>query len=211
MRSRPSQLWYIGPLLLLPWLRSNNNGNNDDDDENDDDKEAPPLLSAGAGSRFDRGVELLDGSAGVFLDLVAVVFDLLDHLALLDDELIHVFEQLSQFDHCPLDLLDIVVTAANFRQCGPRSSRSLTGHSSLAENLGVGIALLDFLDILIRSVWVGDPVLSHNLFPRLPLMCNLDLLVSVDGLLEGPLQNGDLAGFFGVIGGLALQRPNTIS
>lgn len=82
------------------------------------DAEAPPFQPAGAARVLDAFGQLHVAGFGVVLDLLGVLFCLLDLRVLQHDGGGEVFHQSLQLDHRALDFLDVVVAGAHVAEDG---------------------------------------------------------------------------------------------
>lgn len=106
--------------LLIFLVKSNDETNNetDDDEDNDTDPEAPPFHPSGTTSTGNTLVKLSITGFGVLLDVLGVLFCLLNHGLLDDDSFGEILKELVELDKSTLDLLDIVVTGTNSSKDG---------------------------------------------------------------------------------------------
>ena len=112
-------------LVLVDNTDLNTNGQTDNKTDEEDDEGAPPFQLAGAASVCNTLVELDISGLGVLLDVLGVLFGLLDHWFLNDNGLGQVFEQLVELDKSALDLLDVVVTSTHGAKHGAGSRRTV--------------------------------------------------------------------------------------
>lgn len=102
-------------LVVVPVVQTKVQTEHQGEDDNDGqtDEEAPPLEFASATGVLDTLVELDIAGFGVVLDVLGVLFGLLDGLILEHDLGRQIVHELLQFQHCLLDLLDVVVAGAD--------------------------------------------------------------------------------------------------
>jgi hypothetical protein len=80
------------------------------------DEQAPPLLAVSAPGFLDGATNLRVRLDDVGVDLLTLLLDVLNEWLLLHDNLVEVLEQLCQFDHLSLDLLDGLVALLDVPQ-----------------------------------------------------------------------------------------------
>lgn len=146
------------------------------------DTQADPLLLAsrlrsddGSADLFIALIEVLDGLLGLLLDVG-------DGNFLLNNEGIHVLEQLCQFNQLLLDLCQLNLSVLDGVQHGLCLALSVALHHSLLEYLTAGI-LYRSLDFPRVGIGTHDLVLSGHLILCLLSELCLNLLVRVNGLL----------------------------
>jgi hypothetical protein len=133
----------------------------EDDEDDNDDAEAPPLHFARAARVFDALGQLHVAGFGVVLDLLGVLFCLLDLRVLQLDRRREVFHQGLQFDHRALDLLDVVVAGSHVAENG-------VGRGGAVGFQLVLIALVrDVHDLVVLRDWMRGLQLSGTR-PRCP-------------------------------------------
>ncbi|GKT41627.1 uncharacterized protein ColSpa_01808 [Colletotrichum spaethianum] len=133
-------------------------------------------------------------SMGTVLDdLLALLLDLGDGGLLLDDEHVHVLEQLGELDHLLLNLLQGGLAVLDGVEDGVGLGLAAALHDGLLEDLGAGAGVLDGLaDLALVGVGADDPVLAGHLVLGALAEGGLDLLVLLDGALETAIDAADL-------------------
>lgn len=172
------------------------------------DTQAPPLLLAGLARGVHGHANLLVTLVEVLDNLLALLLDLRDGGLLLDDEDVHVLEELGQLDHLLLNLLQGSLAVLDGRQHGVGLLLATGLHDGLLENLGTGTGILHSLtDLALVGVGAHNAVLTGHLVLGALAELGLDLLVLLDGALQAAVDAADLRRVLGRLafgGGLDL-------
>lgn len=156
------------------------------------DAQAPPLLLASRASRVDGRLNLVVALVEILGNLLAALLDVRDGGLLLDDEGVHVLEQLGQLDHLLLDTLNLGVAVLHGGESGAGLALSAALHEGLAKDLpavGVFNSLADFTFV---GVGAHNAVLAGHLVLVLLAERRLDLLVLLNDLFEAAVHTADL-------------------
>ncbi|GJD02611.1 hypothetical protein ColKHC_11436 [Colletotrichum higginsianum] len=142
-------------------------------------------------------------SSGTVLDdLLALLLDLGNGSLLLDNQHVHVLEQLCELNHLLLNLLQGGLAVLNGVEHGISLGLATTLHDGLLEDLGSGTGVLDGLaDLALVGIGADDSVLAGHLVLGTLAEGGFDLLVLLDGALETTVDAADLRR---VPGGLAV-------
>lgn len=174
-------------------------------------KQAPPLLLARRACGADGGFHLLVTLVEVLDRLLGLLLDVGHSGLLLDDQGVHVLEQLRQLDQLLLDLLQLGLTVLDGRQDGLGLATSVALHQSLLEDLATSV-LNGGLDFALVGVGPHNTVLPGHLVLRLFTELGLVRLVRPDGLLEATVDSLDLGAVLGQIAvGVALDHAHPLS
>lgn len=101
------------------------------------DTQADPLLLARSTGSVDSRSDLLVALVQVVDNLLAFLLDLCDRGLLLDNQRVHILEQLRQLDHLLLDLDQSIVTILHGAQSGTSTTLTIAMHKRLLEYLSV--------------------------------------------------------------------------
>jgi hypothetical protein len=150
--------------------------------------QANPLLLSGPPCRLDGASELNIALVQIVDHLLTLMLDIANLFFLLDNQGIHILEQLGQLDHLLLNLLDRGMTILNRAEDGSGLPAAVTLHQSLLEDLGpLGCILDGSANLLLRCVGSHYAVLACHLILRSLAERRLNLLVLLNGLLETPI------------------------
>ena len=178
------------------------------------DAQADPLVLAGPLGGYDGGADLLVALIEVLDDLLALLLDLRDLHLLLDDERVHVLEELGQLDHLLLDALQGGLAVLHGAEDGAGLALAAALHHGLLEDLAAAAdrGVLDGLAHLrLGRLRPHDAVLPRHLVLRLLTEGRLDLLELLDGLLEAAVDAAHLARVAGLLGvALRLDRAHPV-
>ncbi|KAI6761185.1 hypothetical protein HG531_001738 [Fusarium graminearum] len=161
---------------------------------------ADPLLLASLAGSVDSHTNLLVTLVKVLDNLLTLLLNLGDGSLLLNNESVHVLEELCQLDHLLLNLLKGLVTVLNGAQGSTGATLAVTLHHGLAENLATSCVLNSSLDLLLRGVGANDTVLPGHLVLGSLSELRLDLLVLGNGSLEAAINTGDMRVVLGRVG-----------
>lgn len=168
----------------------NNKGNHNKD--SNADEQAPPLLSPCRPSLFCSDAQVLISLNHVSISLLGLFLDVLDERLLLDNDGVQVLEELRQFHHGPLNLLNCIMALLHVAEGGLCLSSAVCVEQGLLEYLCVASRFCGLSDLSLASIWVDDEVLSSllllHVFPELAL----DRLEVVDCLADTTVQSIDL-------------------
>ena len=120
----------------------------------------------------------------MFRDILALLFDVHDHVLLSSNKLFHILKQLRQLNHLLLNLLDRLVTALYSIKRSLRMALPTALKQGLGEDL-LGRSVLNCLsNLLVRSLWAHNFVLAGHLLLGLLAVLRVSVLVRVDCGLE---------------------------
>lgn len=176
------------------------------------DTQAPPLLLAGLARGFDGDTNLLVALVQVLDDLLALLLNLCDGGLLLDDEHIHVLEQLCELHHLLLDLLQSGLAVLDGIEDAVSLGLAAGLHDGLLEDLGTGTGVLNSgADLLLVGVGAHNAVLASHLILCAFAELGLDLLVLLNGTFQAAVDAADLRRVLGrlALGG-GLDLANTV-
>lgn len=156
------------------------------------DTQADPLLLACLAGSVDGHTNLLVTLVEILNDFLALLFNLGDGSFLLNDEGVHILEQLSQLNHLLLDLDESLVTVLNSAQGSTGTTLAIALHHGLAKDLTSSSVLDSSLNLLLRGIWAHNAVLAGHLILCAFSELRLDLLVLGDGSLETAVNAGDV-------------------
>lgn len=168
-----------------------NDGGNDNDD-NDNDPEADPALLAGLPRRADRLVGVLETLVHVGLDLGTLLLDHVERVILFVDQDRHLVEELGELGNGPLDSLNVLVTLLDFSKCALGLTVPVRVEKGLREDLAILVVVQGSLDLLLSGIGLDNAELTLGTSAVLLAVGLLDLLVSLDGLLESVFDSTDL-------------------
>ncbi|KAI6769781.1 hypothetical protein HG530_004410 [Fusarium avenaceum] len=175
--------------LVVGVVLSLDNKDVDEDNNNDNNNDsnwilADPLLLACLAGSVDSNSNLLVTLVKVLDDFLALLLDLSNSGLLLNDECVHVLEQLGQLDHLLLNLDKSLVTVLNSAQGSTSTTLAVALHHGLAEDLTTSGVLNSSLNLLLRSVGAHNTVLASHLVLGSLSELRLNLLVLSNGGLE---------------------------
>lgn len=133
-------------------------------------------------------------------NLLALLFNLDDSSFLLNNQRIHVLEQLGKLGNLLLNLLQLPVTVLHGAEGGASSTLPIALHQSLGKDLLVAGTFNDGLDFLGGSVGAHDLILTGHLLLGRILEIALFSHVLSNSVLELLVDNGDMASVHGTLG-----------
>jgi hypothetical protein len=174
-----------------------------------DNTEAPPLLLPRLIGRHNGDGDLVVTFVEVLDHLLALLLNLSDLRLLLDDERVHVLEELRQLDHLLLDLGKGSLPVLHGVEHGARLAPPVALHHRLLENLlAAGRVLDNSAHLRLGRIWPHNPILPCHLILCLFAELRLNLLEGLDGLLQSSVYASNLALVLRLLGvSLALHLP----
>lgn len=148
------------------------------------DTEADPLLLASLPGSVDSDADLLVTLVQVVNHLLALLLNLRNGSFLLDDQGVHILEQLRELVHLLLDLEQSLVTVLNGTEGSTSAALAVTLHHGLLEHLAIARVLDSSTHFVLGGVRADNAVLTGHLVLRTLAELRLDLLVRGDGGLE---------------------------
>lgn len=156
------------------------------------DTQADPLLLASLAGRVDGDANLLVTLIEVLDDLLGLLLNLGDGNLLLDDQGVHVLEQLGELDHLLLNLDKGGVTILDSAESGTGAALAVALHKGLLENLATSGILDGGLNLSFAGIGANNTVLASHLVLGALSELRLNLLVLLDGGLETAVDTGDV-------------------
>jgi hypothetical protein len=163
------------------------------------DTQADPLLLASLAGRVDGDANLLVTLIEVLDHLLGLLLNLGDGNLLLDDQGVHILEQLGELNHLLLNLDKGGVTILDSAESGAGAALAVALHKGLLEDLTTGSVLDSGLDLSFAGIGANDTVLAGHLVLGALSELRLNLLVLLNGRLEAAVDTGDV--------GVVLCRP----
>lgn len=111
---------------------------------------------------------------------------------LLDDQGVHILEQLGELNHLLLNLDKGGVTVLDSAESGAGAALAVTLHKGLLEDLATGGVLDGSLNLSFAGIGANNTVLASHLILGALSELRLNLLVLLDGRLEAAIDTGDV-------------------
>lgn len=153
------------------------------------DTQAVPLLASGRSCLGGRNIKVGIGMNNILLRFLGFFLNVHNHGLLLHYNLVEVLEQLGQFGHGALNLLNGIVTLADICQSALGLASAIRVKERLLEDLSVGAGLGGLENLFFGGLGVHDEILATLLLLYVLAELRFDGLIMVDCFADTTVQS----------------------